>query len=418
MRTMRCSSPAASCARRATANVWWRAGGELYTPAAGPGVLPGVTRALALELTPARTGAAPARRAGRRRRGVHDIVDSRGDAGRRARRRGDRRRPPGPGRGTAAGALAATLLPVTEKIRLGGMALANGVLVHGPTAWACAVRTDDGELKVGRAAQAAPGGAGAKPDPARPCADRRGARRCCRRSSGRCPRRSSRCRAVACWPRCSAVRSSCRASVARRSVPSPASCSPAPSRSRPRPSRCAAASSPSTTAPSTSRSGRYEHGEARPKEHERCGSHLVGPMLLTTAAGNLARRAGAGAAPSRREARGDRRRARGLDRDLRLDDPAPAPPARARSCAARPRAAAPARHARAERRAARGRRGRAARLPRTRRRGARGVITTRRRLEPSIFDLPVDKMRAGYYTDAYFNHTRRRCCATAGARRS
>ena len=35
-----------------------------------------------------------------------------------------------------------------EKIRLGGMALANGVLVHGPTAWACAIRTEDGQLKV------------------------------------------------------------------------------------------------------------------------------------------------------------------------------------------------------------------------------------------------------------------------------
>jgi uncharacterized protein YqhQ len=35
-----------------------------------------------------------------------------------------------------------------EKIRLGGMALANGVLVHGPKSWACAIRTDDGELKV------------------------------------------------------------------------------------------------------------------------------------------------------------------------------------------------------------------------------------------------------------------------------
>jgi uncharacterized protein YqhQ len=34
--------------------------------------------------------------------------------------------------------------------------------------------------------------------------------------------------------------------------------------------------------------GTYEHGVDRPKEHERCGSHLVGPMLLTTAAGNLA----------------------------------------------------------------------------------------------------------------------------------
>ena len=34
------------------------------------------------------------------------------------------------------------------------------------------------------------------------------------------------------------------------------------------------------------------------------------------------------------------------------------------------------------------------------------MITTRERLDPAIFDLPVEKMRAGYYTDAYFNHTR------------
>jgi nicotinate phosphoribosyltransferase len=34
------------------------------------------------------------------------------------------------------------------------------------------------------------------------------------------------------------------------------------------------------------------------------------------------------------------------------------------------------------------------------------VITTRKRLDPSTFDLPVEKMRAGWYTDAYFNHTR------------
>src|SRR5215475_3319354 len=35
-----------------------------------------------------------------------------------------------------------------QKIRLGGMALQNGVLVHGPTSWAVAVRTDGGELRV------------------------------------------------------------------------------------------------------------------------------------------------------------------------------------------------------------------------------------------------------------------------------
>jgi nicotinate phosphoribosyltransferase len=31
---------------------------------------------------------------------------------------------------------------------------------------------------------------------------------------------------------------------------------------------------------------------------------------------------------------------------------------------------------------------------------------TAERLPPEIFDLPVEKMREGYYTDAYFNHTR------------
>ena len=39
--------------------------------------------------------------------------------------------------------------PVPEdKLRLGGMALRNGLLVHGPTHWAAAVRTDAGGVKV------------------------------------------------------------------------------------------------------------------------------------------------------------------------------------------------------------------------------------------------------------------------------
>jgi uncharacterized protein YqhQ len=38
--------------------------------------------------------------------------------------------------------------------------------------------------------------------------------------------------------------------------------------------------------------GSYEHGEDRAREHERCGSHLIGPLLATTALGNtLAARA-------------------------------------------------------------------------------------------------------------------------------
>ena len=35
-----------------------------------------------------------------------------------------------------------------------------------------------------------------------------------------------------------------------------------------------------------------------------------------------------------------------------------------------------------------------------------GERTSRPRLPPEVFDLPVEKMREGYYTDAYFNHTR------------
>jgi nicotinate phosphoribosyltransferase len=31
---------------------------------------------------------------------------------------------------------------------------------------------------------------------------------------------------------------------------------------------------------------------------------------------------------------------------------------------------------------------------------------SRQRLSPEVFDLPVEKMRAGWYTDAYFNHAR------------
>src|SRR5829696_2151498 len=39
--------------------------------------------------------------------------------------------------------------PVTEgKLRLGGMALRNGLLVHGPTHWAAAVRDRKGEIRV------------------------------------------------------------------------------------------------------------------------------------------------------------------------------------------------------------------------------------------------------------------------------
>jgi uncharacterized protein YqhQ len=36
----------------------------------------------------------------------------------------------------------------TERLRLGGMALRNGLLIHGPTHWAAAVRDKEGEIEV------------------------------------------------------------------------------------------------------------------------------------------------------------------------------------------------------------------------------------------------------------------------------
>jgi nicotinate phosphoribosyltransferase len=38
----------------------------------------------------------------------------------------------------------------------------------------------------------------------------------------------------------------------------------------------------------------------------------------------------------------------------------------------------------------------------------------RERLDPKVFELPVEKMRDGYYTDAYFNHTRSSLLAHGG----
>src|SRR5207248_6906516 len=41
--------------------------------------------------------------------------------------------------------------------------------------------------------------------------------------------------------------------------------------------------------------GTYEHGKRATKEHERCGGHLVGPLVATSAVGNVL----AGLAPQR-----------------------------------------------------------------------------------------------------------------------
>ena len=134
----------------ATANVWWRRGDDLYTPAVRQGVLPGVTRAFVCSLEPVHEGEFEVAEPALRRRSVLDVVDPRGDAGGRDRRRRDRRRSAWAGGGAVAGRAQATLRVVSGTVRLGGMALGNGVLVHGPSAWACAIRTEDGVKVVAR----------------------------------------------------------------------------------------------------------------------------------------------------------------------------------------------------------------------------------------------------------------------------
>jgi uncharacterized protein YqhQ len=173
-----------------------------------------------------------------------------------------------------------------DKVRLGGMALGNGVLVHGPKAWACAIRADDGTLKVV-----------ARPKRFRAANVRnpflRGPARLAeafallpqvKRALPEAELPMQRPHVLGAMLGSAAV-----LQVARRSGLRPAArelltavLSVAPAALALRGGDLA-----SYHGAEHMSIGAYEHGEARPKEHERCGSHLVGPMLVTTAAGNL-----------------------------------------------------------------------------------------------------------------------------------
>ena len=173
-----------------------------------------------------------------------------------------------------------------EKIRLGGMALSNGVLVHGPRAWACAIRTDEGELKV--------------------VARRKGLRAAdVTNPLLRGPARIAEVFAL--LPQVKRELPEARLPMARPRVLGTMLASAVVlhglRRSTLRPLARELATGLLSLAPAAlalrggelasyhgaehMSIGAYEHGTARPKEHERCGSHLVGPILLTTAAGNL-----------------------------------------------------------------------------------------------------------------------------------
>jgi hypothetical protein len=173
---------------------------------------------------------------------------------------------------------------MAAKHRLGGMALANGVLVHGPRHWACAVRTSEGKVAVA---------SGEKP----------------LRAAGisndllRGPARVLEIFAL--FP---AIRRSLpeaklpfqRPRVALAMLGT-ALASKAVRESRLRPGLQEALVAVMALAPAALALrgsslaeyhgaehisiGTYEHGEPRPREHERCGSHVVGPLVVTSAAG-------------------------------------------------------------------------------------------------------------------------------------
>jgi uncharacterized protein YqhQ len=166
------------------------------------------------------------------------------------------------------------------------MALANGVLVHGPRAWACAVRTADGELKV-----VAKRKRFRAVDVQHPLL--RGPARIAevfallpqvKRALPEAQLPMERPRVLVSMIGSAFVLRGLRNSGLRpltRELINGA-LSVAPAAFALRGGDLAAYHGAEHVS-----IGSYEHGEARPKEHERCGSHLLGPMLLTTAAGNL-----------------------------------------------------------------------------------------------------------------------------------
>jgi uncharacterized protein YqhQ len=179
-----------------------------------------------------------------------------------------------------------------EKLRLGGLALANGVLVHGPTAWAAAVRLPDGSLKVAGARKQLRAAEVQQPL-------LRGPARLLESLAVLPAMRRALPEARLPFERPSVLAAMGATAVALRAVRDLRNLGPAtqellsgvlsvvPAALALRGSELAAYHGAEHVS-----IGTYEHGEPRAKEHERCGSHLLGPLLATQALGNaLAARA-------------------------------------------------------------------------------------------------------------------------------
>jgi uncharacterized protein YqhQ len=172
-----------------------------------------------------------------------------------------------------------------EKVRLGGMALPNGVLVHGPTSWACAIRGDDGRLALASARKTIRSVEVQSPlvrAPAR-IAEVFALFPALRRALPEAQLPFKQARVVAAMAGSLVV-----ARILRSTRLSPLSqelfsalLAVVPAAVALRGTALAAYHGAEHIS-----IGSYEHGEPRPREHERCGSHMLGPLLVTTAVGN------------------------------------------------------------------------------------------------------------------------------------
>ena len=170
-----------------------------------------------------------------------------------------------------------------EKLRLGGMALANGVLVHGPTAWGAAVRTVEGEIRAASGVKRhfAPGVQTPFARGPLRLAEALAVLPDVRRSlpEARFPfeRPAVAAAVVAGAVVAGAARRSTLNVAAREAVAALASLVPAALSLR-------GGELASYHGAEHVSIGTYETGARAAKEHDRCGGHLLVPLLLTSAA--------------------------------------------------------------------------------------------------------------------------------------
>jgi uncharacterized protein YqhQ len=179
-----------------------------------------------------------------------------------------------------------------DTIRLGGMALPNGVLVHGPSSWACAIRGDDGRIEVAaeyKRFRAANVNMPFLRGPAR-LAEALAVLPQIKRAlpEAKLPMQSPRVLGsmIGATVLVRGIRGSNRLRPAAQELLS-GLLSLAPAAFAMRGSELAAYHGAEHIS-----IGSYEHDEPRAREHERCGSHMLGPLMASSAVGGaLAARA-------------------------------------------------------------------------------------------------------------------------------